>query len=75
LLNCANRGYSDYTIGLPRQGTWQVRLNSDWSGYDPTFDNAATYPLVTDAVPRDGMPISGTLGIGPYSAVILSQDD
>jgi 1,4-alpha-glucan branching enzyme len=75
LLNCANRSYGDYTIGLPREGTWQVRLNSDWSGYDPTFDNAATYPLVTDAVPRDGMPVSGTLGIGPYSAVILSQDD
>jgi len=75
LLNCANRGYTNYTIGLPREGTWQVRLNSDWSGYDPTFGNAATYPLTTDTEPRDGMPVSGTLGIGPYTAVILSQDD
>ena len=75
LLNCANRSYTNYTLGLPREGTWQVRLNSDWSGYDPTFANTSTCQLTTDAEPRDGMPVSGTLAIGAYTAVILSQDD
>lgn len=75
VLNCANRSYADYTVGLPRTGAWQVRLNSDWSGYDPSFADTPAYPLTAHADQRDGMPASGTLGIGPYTAVILSQDD
>ena len=31
LVNFANRAFDSYTIGVPRAGLWQVRLNSDWS--------------------------------------------
>lgn len=44
-------------------------------GLKTFVDAAPTSPLTTDAEQRDGLPASGTLGIGPYTAVILSQDD
>jgi len=28
---------------------------------------------VADGAPRDGMPFTGNIGIGPYSVLILSQ--
>ena len=61
-------------IGVPREGRWRVRFNSDWDGYDPEF---ATIPILdADArpAPWDGMD-HRSVGLGPYSAVILSQDE
>ncbi len=40
VLNFANIGYDASTrLGLPGPGTWRVRFNSDWNGYDPGFGN------------------------------------
>jgi 1,4-alpha-glucan branching enzyme len=75
LLNFANRSYPAYQIGLPRAGRWHIRLNSDWSGYSTVFGNQASFDLSTDAIPSDSMPVTGAVGLGAYSAVILSQDD
>ncbi len=74
LLNFANRGYADYRIGLPRPGLWRVRFNSDWNGYSADYNNWGSYDARAEEVGRDGMPCQGSLGLGPYSAVILSQD-
>jgi len=74
VLNFANRGYTNYRIGFPRGGSWRVRLNSDWNGYDPGFGNWFSYDTNTDGEAQDSMPVGGSLGLGPYSAVILSQD-
>lgn len=74
VLNFANRGDSGYTIGLPRAGRWRVRFNSDWSGYDPSFGDWSSDDTDTDPGARDGLPAAANVGIGPYSAVILSQD-
>src|SRR5579859_1479431 len=73
-LNFANRGYSSYTIGLPRTGRWRVRFNSDWAGYDPSFGNWPGYDTDTDQGAIDGLPAAANIGIGPYTALILSQD-
>ena len=75
VVNLANRSYGSYTIGMPRAGRWRVRFNSDWTGYDPQFGNQDSYD--TDARPggMDGLPCAAGIGLGPYSAVILSQDD
>ena len=73
-LNFANRGYNSYTIGLPRAGQWRVRFNSDWAGYDPSFGNWLGYDTETDQGARDGLPAAANIGIGPYTALILSQD-
>jgi 1,4-alpha-glucan branching enzyme len=74
VANFADRGYGSYTIGFPHPGSWQVRFNSDWNGYDGDFGNHFSYD--TEAVwgGRDNMPCLGNVGLGPYSAIILSQD-
>lgn len=73
VLNFSTRGYPDYRIGFPRPGPWWVRFNSDWNGYSPDFGNFRAYDTNADWGRYQDMPCSGTIGIGPYSAIILSQ--
>jgi 1,4-alpha-glucan branching enzyme len=75
VANFADRSHPAYTVGLPREGRWRVRLNTDWAGYDPSFGGQHAYD--TDARPGawDGLPCHGDVGLGPYSALILSQDE
>jgi 1,4-alpha-glucan branching enzyme len=73
-LNFANRGHTSYTIGLPRAGQWRVRFNSDWAGYDPSFGNWLGYDTEADQEARDDLAAAANIGIGPYTALILSQD-
>ena len=75
IANFANRSYADYRVGLPRGGRWRVRLNSDWRGYSPAFTDHASVDLdASDADAMDGMPCGGSVGLGPYTCLILSQD-
>ena len=74
LLNFTNRGYDAYRIGLPRSGRWRVRLNSDWTGYSGDFSDWDSFDVSAHDGGHDGMPFHGEVGLGPYSAVILSQD-
>ncbi len=73
IANFANRSYPSYLFGVPRGGTWYVRFNSDWGGYDPSFGNYPSVDFTALNQGRDGMPYTGDLAIGPYSVVILSQ--
>jgi len=74
LLNVSARAYDDYRVGFPRPGRWRVRFNSDFSGYSGDFGDHRSDDTTADGPPRDGMPASAGVGIGPYTAVILSQD-
>ena len=74
IVNMANCAFEGYRIGFPRQGKWKVRFNSDWDGYDPSFGNHPGNDVIVKRGKNDGMPCNGTIGIGPYSAIILSQD-
>lgn len=73
LANMANRGYQDYHIGFPKAGLWKVRFNSDWRGYSPDFGNHSSDHTEARFGSKDGLAFNGHIGIGPYSAVILSQ--
>ena len=73
LINMANQSYDSYAIGFPRDGLWKVRFNSDWSGYSLDFGNQLSYDTTAGQPGRDGMTFSGNVGIGRYTAVILSQ--
>ncbi|MET0217935.1 MAG: alpha-amylase family glycosyl hydrolase [Burkholderiales bacterium] len=76
LVNLANRGYASYHIGLPRGGAWRVRFNGDWRGYSAAFTDQRSDDLWADrGGASDDMPFGGAVGIGPYSAVLLSQDE
>ncbi|WP_225821652.1 alpha-amylase family glycosyl hydrolase [Streptomyces naphthomycinicus] len=74
VLNFGNRAYDNYRLGLPRAGVWRVRFNSDWAGYDPEFAGSPSFDVDADDDGQDGMSWAGGIGVGPYSAVILSQD-
>ena len=73
VANFANRTYSSYTLGFPLSGQWRVRFNSDWQGYSGDFGNQPGFDTVAGDGPMDGLPYRGTIGIGPYSVLILSQ--
>jgi 1,4-alpha-glucan branching enzyme len=74
VLNLANRAYDSYVIGFPRPGGWRVRFNSDWVGYSPDFASHPSYHTVAEARVYDGLDFRGHVGIGPYTALILTQD-
>jgi 1,4-alpha-glucan branching enzyme len=65
----------NYAIGFPRAGWWKTRFNSDSYNYDPKFANHPSPDVEARAENRDGLPCSGTIGIGPYTVVIFSQDE
>jgi 1,4-alpha-glucan branching enzyme len=74
VLNFGNRAYDSYTVGFPRAGYWTVRFNSDAGRYDGAFANHPSNDTVATPGSTDPMPCSGNVGIGSYSAVVLSQD-
>jgi 1,4-alpha-glucan branching enzyme len=74
LANFSTDAYPDYHIGVPRRGRWRVRFNSDWDGYDPEFETVDSLDADAEPVEHDGMAQRIGVGLGPYSAVILSQD-
>jgi 1,4-alpha-glucan branching enzyme len=52
-----------------------VRFNSDWAGYSPDFGAVHSYDTDAEALPRDELlPVSADVGVGPYTALVLSQD-
>ncbi|MAT95995.1 MAG: 1,4-alpha-glucan branching protein [Anaerolineaceae bacterium] len=73
VANFANQTVTDYKLGLPHAGQWQVRFNSDLKAYHPSFTSHHV-PVVT-AVPDeyDQLAYHATISIGPYSVIILSQ--
>ena len=75
VANFANRGYDSYSLGFPRAGWWRVRFNSDWQGYSADFGNHLGYDTLAGDNPADGMPYQANVGFGPYSVLILSQDN
>ena len=74
VLNFSTQSFTNYSIGFPRSGVWRVRFNSDWNGYDASFATSPSNDTNADGEPRDSMPFSGNIGVGSYSAVILTQD-
>ncbi len=74
VVNMTRQPWTNYDIGFPRSGTWHVRFNSDWEGYSPDFGNHPSPDVEAVAGALDGMGYHGSVSIGPWSALILSQD-
>lgn len=75
VANFGVHAHQSYRIGLPRGGRWRVRFNSDYIGYDFGFGNVPGLDSDADPIRWDDMPASAEIGIGGYSALILSQDE
>jgi 1,4-alpha-glucan branching enzyme len=74
VLNFANKEHKDYVIGVPEEGVWKVRFNSDWKGYDESFTDAAVFDVETFTSKKDEQEFSIAINMGPYNALILSRD-
>ncbi len=74
VLNFANQAHEGYTIGLPQEGDWQLRFNSDWTGYDKEFTDQPTFTMQAEKGKTDSMPYYGLVDIGPYAVLVFSQD-
>jgi 1,4-alpha-glucan branching enzyme len=74
LASFANRTFPAYRIGLPRAGVWKVRLDTDARSYGADNGGTGTDAVTTLPGGRDGLEQQADVPLGPYSAVILSQD-
>ncbi len=75
VVNLSGKSFAGYRIGVPREGRWSVRFNSDWAGYDSEFGGPSSFDTDALADPLDGMASSLVVGLGPYACVIMSQDE
>ncbi len=64
---------SNMKVGFPASGTWTTRFNSDSTVYSSPFSGAGSAAVKANGGAYSGMPYSGSLTIGPYSVLILSQ--
>ena len=74
VCNFSSNAKTNYRIGLPRGGVWNVRFNSDWNGYSSIFGNYFTADVTADDTDWDGLNFSGLINIAPYTAVIMTQN-
>ncbi len=74
VANFSHRAWTGYRIGLPAAGVWQLRFNSDSQVYSKTFGSNFSSDVEAMHDGYDGLPHSGDVNVGPYSALIFSQD-
>lgn len=73
VANFLHEAQVGYVIGLPAAGTWKLRFNSDWRGYNDDFQNHPSTDVVAEAGTCDGLPWHAAVSIGPYSVLSYSQ--
>lgn len=74
-VNLGTHPITGYEIGFPRWGRWRVRCNTDAPEFGDWFGALHVADLDTHQGWRDGQPQQAAISIGPYSAVVFSQDD
>jgi 1,4-alpha-glucan branching enzyme len=75
VANFRNEPLADYAVGLPREGLWRLRFDSQGASYDDEFDEQMSADVETTEGELDGLPHGGLVSVAPYSAIILSQDE
>lgn len=75
VVNLADRHVDALRVGMPARGRWRVRFNSDSSIYARDFGGHEALDTEADPQPADGFDQSAFVSVGPYSVIVLSQDD
>jgi 1,4-alpha-glucan branching enzyme len=73
VLNFSCQPMTDYALRFPGEGSWRIRFNSDWDGYDTEFHNHFSYDTEAAALPNEGVFVAN-VSLGAYSSLIYSQD-
>ncbi len=71
IANFAERRHEAYSIGAPVGGTWEVVFDGDAPVYHESYEGSGATEAEATPTPLDGMPASLTVGLAPYSALIL----
>ena len=73
VVNLANEAREDVPIGLPGEGLWKLRFNSDAAAYSSLFGDFESFD--TQAHAGDGdLGWHGSVSIAPYSVLVYSRD-
>ena len=75
VVNLADRHVDALRVGMPARGRWRVRFNSDSPTYARDFGGHEALDTEADPQPADGFDQSALVSVGPYSVIVLSQDD
>ena len=73
VMNFSQRAVQDFSLAFPTEGSWKVRFNSDWEGYDSDFDNHFSYDADPKMVSSQDLLVAN-VSIGAYSTLIYSQN-
>jgi len=73
VANFGAKAFARYDLGLPRAGAWKARFSSNDAAYSPDFPATPTTDVATPATSRDCFQQMGSLQLGPYQVLILSQ--
>jgi len=49
VANFSDDAQDGYVIGFPAAGTWKLRFNSDWQGYNDDFNNHPSTDIIAEA--------------------------
>jgi len=75
VANFAEQRHESYTIGAPVAGIWDVVFDGDAPVYHESYEGSGASRVDATAGGVDGMAASVTIGLAPYSAIILSRAD
>ena len=74
VVNLGTHPVSGYGIGLPRAGSWKLRVNTDAPIFGEGYGSVHAADVETVAGFSDGYPQWAPLNVGPYSALVYSRD-
>jgi 1,4-alpha-glucan branching enzyme len=74
VLNLSNSRFDDYRLGVPGDGIWAVRLDTDRRRYGPDYGGGGADSVDAAGIRWDGLSHSVVVALAPYSALVLSQD-
>lgn len=73
VANFFHEPQNNYVIGFPAAGTWKLRLNSDWRGYNDDFNDNPSTDAIAELGDSDGFLWNAAISIGAYSVLIFSK--
>lgn len=73
VMNFRSEPAQDVTLRMPGEGSWRLRLNTDWSGYSHDFGGHEAGNLEVAGREDDGGDHRACLSIGAYSALVFTR--
>lgn len=69
IINFGDTRFDEYEVDFPHPGTWQVRFNSSWKGYNVDFPEVEFANTIVDAHKK------ATVSLAAFNTIILSIDE